>query len=292
MGLDTTATLMLGPASVFAVLRRARGALCAPHAMIFVTCTSGLETALAEELAELGFRGRVVKGGVETRGDHRVINLWSRLATQVLVDGKDSSGALLYFRGYRQEIGRAPMRETLAAGVLRLSKWQPPEPLWDLMCGSGTLLIEAAQIAQGIAPGAQRHFAFEQWPGPQSLASLPKSKPARACSIRGTDLNAGALGVTRRNARRAGVLDLISLERADATKVKPTGPRGLLIANLPYGKRVKKTDLGALTDNLRRNFSGWRFAFLMQGALDGLRIETSHPLSNGGLRPGHLVRRL
>jgi putative N6-adenine-specific DNA methylase len=252
--------------------------------MILVTCTSGLESALRDELRELGFEGRIVRGGVETQGDHMLINLWSRIASRVLVDGEDSSGELLHFRGYRQEIGKAPMRETLAAGMLRLAKWEPQEPLWDLMCGSGTLLIEAALIAHGTAPGAHRHFAFEKWRGAERFSALPKTKPARACSLRGTDLNAGALGVTRRNATRAGVLELLTLERADATKVKSTGPKGLVVANLPYGKRVKKADLTSLIENLRENFSGWRFAFLMQGELDGLRPEASHPLSNGGLR--------
>jgi putative N6-adenine-specific DNA methylase len=227
---------------------------------LFVSCTPGLEGALADELRELGFKGREVAGGFETHGDAARIERHSRIASRV------NDGRLLYQRGYREEIGRAPMRETLAAGMLRLARYSGSEPLWDLMCGSGTLLIEAALIATGIAPGEL-------------------GKPARkaAALLKGTDLNAGALGVTRRNARRAGVFEALTLERADATKVKPAGAPGLLVANLPYGRRVERLDLKAFTANLRASFHGWRFAFLLQGPLD-LEVTQEHALNNGGLR--------
>ncbi len=77
----------------------------------------------------------------------------------------DTSGELLHMRGYRQEIGRAPMRETLAAGMLRLARYDPGLPLWDVMCGSGTRVIEAAELAAGLAPGRNRMFAFDAWGG-------------------------------------------------------------------------------------------------------------------------------
>jgi putative N6-adenine-specific DNA methylase len=227
---------------------------------LFVSCTPGLEGALADELRELGFRGKSAPGGFDTNGDPARIERLSRIASRV------NEGRLLYQRGYREEIGRAPMRETLAAGMLRLAGYTGTDPLWDLMCGSGTLLIEAALIARGIAPG-----------------ELGKPTRPAAALLKGTDLNAGALGVTRRNARRAGVFDALTLDRADATKVKPTGPPGLLVANLPYGIRVAKSDLAALTANLRTAFRGWRFAFLLQGPLD-LDIQQEHALNNGGLR--------
>lgn len=234
--------------------------------MLFVTCTPGLEPALAEELRELGFAGKQVTGGFETNGDSARIARESRIASAVK-SGARELHADLYRRGYREEIGRAPMRETLAAGVLRLAKYRGTEPLWDPMCGAGTLLIEAALIAYGIAPGA--------------LKAGPTRQPAAL--LKGTDLNAGALGVTRRNARRAGVT--LQLERADAAKIAPPpGPPGLLVSNFPYGKRVEKGDLGAVVANFAAKFTGWRFAFLMQGRLTGLRAEAEHELSNGGLR--------
>jgi putative N6-adenine-specific DNA methylase len=233
--------------------------------VLFVTCTPGLEPALAEELRELGFIGQEVKGGFETKGDPRRIARLSRIASEVKDQGHTLTGPL-YQRGYREEIGRAPMRETLAAGVLRLAGYRGDEPLWDPMCGSGTLLIEAALIAYGIAPGDLRAGATRT---PEAL-------------LKGSDLNAGALGVTRRNARRAGVT--LDLERADAAKIRPVGSPGLLIANLPYGKRVEKGDLTAVLSNFSTHFKGWRFALLMQGRLSGLTAHTEHSLSNGGLR--------
>lgn len=233
--------------------------------MIFVTCTPGLEPALAEELRELGFTGRQVTGGFETNGDPKRIELRSRIASRV------GRGRELYQRGYREEIGRAPMRETLAAGVLRLAGYRGDEPLWDPMCGSGTLLIEAALIACGIPPG-----------------DLKAKGHAPKAMLRGTDLNAGALGVTRRNARRAGVT--LELERADAAKIEPRGAPGLLVANFPYGKRVAKGDLSAVVANLSR-FTGWRYAFLTQGRVGGLAPEQEHAVSNGGLRCQLLVGR-
>lgn len=204
----------------------------------------------------------------------------------------DTTGELLHFRGYRQEVGRAPLRETLAAGVLRLAKWRPDEPLWDVMCGSGTILIEAAERALGLAAGRNRHFAFEAFPSFDAgrFAALPRQRAAVTPSLFGSDLNAGALGTARRNARRAGVE--LRLERLDATKLQPRpGAPGLVIANLPYGKRVgEKGELGALYRglgaSLRRACPGWRFAFLLEEGAErlGLPIDWRAKVSNGGLR--------
>ncbi len=234
---------------------------------MFVTCTPGLEPALEQELRALGFDGRSVTGGFETHsGDVRRVVLQSRIASAVKEKGRDVATDL-YRRGYREEVGRAPMRETLAAGVLQLAGYRGDEPFWDPMCGAGTLLIEAALIAHGIPPGDVKGGA---------------RRPAPAL-LKGTDLNSGALGVTRRNARRAGVT--LVLERADAAKISPPpGPPGLLAANFPYGKRVEKGDLVPVLENFARAFRGWRFAFLMQGRLEVLKASEEHALSNGGLR--------
>ncbi|MCA2977626.1 MAG: hypothetical protein INH41_05150 [Myxococcaceae bacterium] len=205
----------------------------------------------------------------------------------------DTSGALLYLRGARQETGKAPLRETLAAGVLRLCGWAPPEPLWDVMCGSGTLVLEAAEQALGLQPGRQRTFAFERFAEPRAevLARVREKGPAVPTWIRGSDLNAGALGVARRNARRAGVLEAVQLERLDATALRPPAtPPGLVLANLPYGKRVgSRFELAALYARLGRALKqalpGWRFGFLLQDGVDvlGLEVTRSVPVKNGGL---------
>lgn len=208
----------------------------------------------------------------------------------------DSSGELLHVRGYRQEIGKAPLRETLAAGVLRLGGYKGEGPLWDVMCGSGTLLIEAAWMAMGKAPGANRHFAFESWPShdvkrwearPRTLAP-----PAALPLLLGTDLNSGQLGIARRNAKRAFAFEAIKLERMDATKLlKREGPPGLVVANLPYGIRVgEKSELGtlygALGASLKTAVPGWRFALLLQEGEEalGLKLDAVHEVNNGGIR--------
>lgn len=321
---------------------------------LFVGCTPGLEGALGDELAALGFSGELTSGGASVEaeaGSYRRLNLWSRIASRVLLrvgevrspaelrrlplapfgtqfeldafgEGAtpfaqalpstpgaprlqlrvgrgrcevsvDTTGELLHFRGYRQEVGRAPLRETLAAGLLRLAKWQPSEPLWDVMCGSGTIVTEAAELAAGLAPGRNRRFAFESFPSHDEAAwrALPRESGAVASSIRGTDLNAGALGTARRNAKRAGVLERLTLERVDATKLpKAAGERGLVIANLPYGKRVGERDeLGALYAGLGRSLKaacpGWYFCFLLEAGAErlGLPLAERHAVSNGGL---------
>lgn len=208
----------------------------------------------------------------------------------------DTSGELLYFRGYRQEIGRAPLRETLAAGVLRLAGFQPAAPLWDVMCGSGTFVIEGAEWAQGLAPGRHRRFAFEAFPehDAASFAARPRKRQVShgLGPIFGSDLNSGALGTARRNAKRAGVFEALSLERLDATRLvsRPGVPPGLVVANLPYGRRVGEArELGRLYRQLgvalKAACPGWRFALLLEEGVEalGLPIEARFPVSNGGL---------
>lgn len=228
-------------------------------------------------------------------------SLHARLDDGRCVLSVDTSGELLHFRGYRQEIGRAPLRETLAAGILRLAGWRPGEALWDVMCGSGTILIEAAEQGAGLAPGRARNFAFEAFPSHDEAAwkALPREKLPVLTSVFGSDLNAGALGTARRNAKRAGVLPRLTLERLDATKLPQRAGPGLVIANLPYGKRVgEKPQLAALYRGLgaavRRLGPAWRYAFLLEeGALHlGLPFQRTFAVNNGGLRCELVVGRL
>ncbi|MBF5042124.1 RNA methyltransferase [Aggregicoccus sp. 17bor-14] len=212
----------------------------------------------------------------------------------------DTSGEPLHRRGYRQEVSRAPLRETLAAGVLRLAGYDGSEPLVDPMCGSGTFLIEAGGMSQGIAPGLSRPFAFESFP--QHVPATWEQRRARAKgealerprgSLHGFDLNAGALGTARRNARRAGLT--LALERRDVRVLTPPVPGpGLLVANPPYGKRVGEAEdlpglYRALGATVRGAFAGWRAALLVPddpALLQALALPDSSrvPLRNGGLR--------
>jgi putative N6-adenine-specific DNA methylase len=226
-------------------------------------------------------------------GSDDAVELSLRLDAQGALVSVDTSGELLHVRGARQETGKAPLRETLASGVLRLCEWAPGEPLWDIMCGSGTFLLEAAEQAQGLQPGRQRHFAFERFPGVPAhlLAEARAPRPAVPTWLRGSDLNAGALGVARRNARRAGIGEPLQLERLDATALtRPDVAPGLVLANLPYGKRVgSRFELASLYARVGRSLKqalpGWRFGFLLQDGAESLGLDVARtvPVKNGGL---------
>ncbi|XXF76847.1 RNA methyltransferase [Myxococcaceae bacterium GXIMD 01537] len=220
----------------------------------------------------------------------------------------DTSGDALHRRGYRQEVSRAPLRETLAAGILLLADYDGVEPLVDPMCGSGTFLIEGAGLSQRVAPGGARGFAFESFPGFDAAAWAERKARAGADALSaprgalfGFDLNAGALGTARRNARRAGLT--LALERRDVRQLTaPPGPPGLLVANPPYGKRVGEGEdlpglYRALGATLRRSFIGWRAALLVPedtGLIQALGLPGAQgtPLRNGGLRCRLLLARL
>lgn len=227
------------------------------------------------------------------------VHLFLRLDGDRCEVSVDCAGELLHRRGYRQETSRAPLRETLAAGILALAGYQGEEPLWDPMCGSGTFPIEAALIALRRAPGALREFAFMRWRSFNHvgwnlrLAAAHQEGRTSAPPILASDLNAGSLGVARRNARRAGVQPFLTLERLDARSIAPPdgGPPGLLVANLPYGKRVAE---GVALDPLFRDFGaalrrfrGWRVALLCAegGPIDALALGRHErvPLENGGI---------
>jgi putative N6-adenine-specific DNA methylase len=213
----------------------------------------------------------------------------------------DVGGELLHRRGWRQETSRAPMRETLAAGVLALAGYAPDRPLLDPVCGSGTLVIEAALVARSIAPGLGRSFAAEHWPEAERVDWAGQRDQLRAAvrahvpaSIAGSDNNAGSLGTARRNARRAGVLDDVRLERVDVAAAVPGASlAGLVVGNLPYGLRVgARAGLeafdGALARTLGSAFAGWRKAFLVDderrlARAGGSEPHRVHRLLNGGI---------
>ncbi len=157
----------------------------------------------------------------------------------------DTSGPGLHKRGYRGLIGAAPLKETMAAAMILLSRWKPDRILMDPFCGSGTIPIEAALIGQNIAPGMNREFVSESWP------TIPKTvwREARAethdlarydqkLEIIGTDIDDEILRVARRNAAEAGVEDQIHFQRMDVRDVRTKRKYGYLICNPPYGERL------------------------------------------------------
>jgi putative N6-adenine-specific DNA methylase len=158
----------------------------------------------------------------------------------------DTSGTPLDRRGYRLERNEAPLRETLAAALVMLSGWDGTTPLADPMCGSGTIPIEAALKAAGLAPGLLRSgYGFQRWPGfdsslwqrlvaearARALASLP-------AQVIGCDRSPGALAVARQNSVRAGVSRMINLARMDLADFTPPPGPGTLLFNPPYGHRL------------------------------------------------------
>lgn len=209
----------------------------------------------------------------------------------------DSSGTRLHRRGYREQTGGAPLRETLAASILRACGWETHQPLVDPFCGSGTFVIEAAERALGLAAGRRRGFALERWPfvDAAELAGLrregtPATLPP-APALYGSDRAAGAVRAARGNAARAGVLDAVRLEQHPVTALHPpaAGP-GWVVTNPPWGRRLGGADLrrvyASLGRVLREGFAGWDAGLLCPdpalASATGLDFEEGPWLNNGG----------
>ncbi|HKB60751.1 MAG TPA: THUMP domain-containing protein [Gallionellaceae bacterium] len=211
----------------------------------------------------------------------------------------DTSGDPLFKRGVRLHTNIAPIRENLAAGILRLAGWRPGIPLLDPMCGSGTFLIEAAQMALNIAPGIARNFAFEKlknfdaalWArihGDAEAAQLPVSE----LPIFGSDLYGDALRAAHSNLEEAGIRAAVDLNQCNVLEVSPPAESGILVANLPYGERMgEMEELAALYpklgDVLKQRFSGWNAylftADLRLAKLIRLSATRRIPLYNGAI---------
>ena len=156
----------------------------------------------------------------------------------------DTSGDGLHKRGYRKDKGEAPLRENLAAAMVILSKWDGSRIFADPLCGSGTIAIEAALIGNNIAPGLNRSFVSENWPGMpkdvwQNERNLAKSKiDYKKLSIFASDINRDILEKAKINARNAGVLDYIIFERKSVQEFYSNQKYGCIVCNPPYGERM------------------------------------------------------
>jgi putative N6-adenine-specific DNA methylase len=226
------------------------------------------------------------------------LHLVARGQDDVFTISLDTSGELLHRRGYRVHDTGAPLRETLAAGLLSLAGWDGTTPLLDPTCGSGTLVIEAALLATGRAPGRNRAFAFQSWPTYQAAlwsALLAEADAAvRAVPpglLHAADILPAAVAVARHNAERAGVESLISWSVADLTHGQlPAGPPGLVLSNPPYGVRLGGPQLQRLyrdLGRLARRAPGWGLGVLTSDprlASAAGPSQYSYPLYNGGLR--------
>ena len=213
----------------------------------------------------------------------------------------DTSGEPLDRRGYRAVTATAPVREQIAAACVLASGWDGRGPVVDPMCGSGTLLIEAAWIALGRAPGHLRRFwAFQRVPGYDADAFArirrePLSAPGPKLHLWGNDRSGEAIAAARTNLQRAGLLDRATLTRGDAAAFQPPEGPGLVVVNPPHGERIG-TDADrwrALGDLLKQRFKGWK-AVVLAGGADrgkhlGLRPRRRIPVMNGPLEGRILV---
>lgn len=228
----------------------------------------------------------------------------ARIDKDVCSVSVDTSGELLHKRGHKQAVAKAPMRETMAAMFLRQCGFDGSQPVVDPMCGSGTFVIEAAEIAAGLQPGRARAFAFEKLATFDAAAwermraeSVAESAAASVAAVRfyGSDLDAGAIRMSRANAARAGVADITTFEEcAIENLVAPPGAPGIVIINPPYGERVG--DRGRLRplyrafgQRLLSQFPGWRVGLVTSDAqlaqATGLPFALeAEPVLHGGLR--------
>ena len=363
------------------------------HEQFFATCPRGLETVLAQELADCGaLNVQPVDGGASFTGDIEICyraNLQSRVATRILwrvgqgnyaseddiyqavlkLDWKewfsvdrnfmvkvtgvkcplkslefvtlrikdavcdrfrqslnrrpdintrepdvrvhayltadqyqiylDTSGAALYQRGFRRSSVEAPLRENLAAGILKLTGWKPGTPLLDPMCGSGTFLLEVAMMALNIAPGSKRHFAFEKlnnfdqsaWQAIKQQADK-NAKQVTFQKIYGSDADLRAVRVSKTNLQEAGLLEAVQLAHKDFAELAAPAETGILIANPPYGVRIGEDEALAVLypkmgEALKRRFAGWTAYFLTSDLrlpkLMRLSPSKRTPLFNGPL---------
>ncbi len=199
----------------------------------------------------------------------------------------DSSGDTLYKRGYRVDIDTAPIKEVLAAGIVLLSGWQPHLPLYDGMCGSGTLGIEAALYANNIPPGVFREeFGFMRWNDfdkelfdkiyESCINKIKEDTPY----ILSSDIDLKPLEIAKRNGAAAKVDDVIQYKHISFFDLKPNKPHGTILLNPPYDERMKIEDTNAfykkIGDKLKQDFGGWN-CWLITSNMEAIKHIGLHP---------------
>ena len=211
----------------------------------------------------------------------------------------DTSGEPLFKRGARAAQGEAPIKENLAAGILKLTGWQPGTPLLDPMCGGGTFLVEAAQRTLDIAPGLARSFGFEKlkdfdatlWQALHAEAE-GRRKPSVELPIYGSELYGDTLKFAQANLQAAGLEHAVQLKQANALEISAPAEAGVLITNPPYGERMgEQQELAAFYpkfgDALKQKFAGWNCYILSADMslpkLIKLKVSKRTPLFNGAL---------
>jgi len=205
----------------------------------------------------------------------------------------DSSGESLNRRGYRLEHNQAPLNENLAAGLILLTGWNGESNFTDFMCGSGTLLIEAAMIATNTPPNLRRsEFAFQKWKNYDEnkfrliIENLKNEIRPSKVTIQGSDVSARAMEITSENIKRSGIKGInFKLEQKSFTDAVPAGDPGIIVTNPPYDERMKEQDIAGfykeIGNTLKKNFSGYD-AWIISGNAEGTKsigLKTSRKIS-------------
>ena len=255
--------------------------------------TLKIKDALCDKIRRLAGR----RPSVDTRAPD--IPIQGHLTDRDFTLYLDTTGEPLFKRGQRMATGEAPLRENLAAGILRLAGWVPDVPLLDPMCGSGTILLEAAQMALDVAPGLGRHFSFEKFKNFDGRRwrelvqkTTARQKPKVPLPIYGSDLSGDVLKAARANLTAAELEKVVSLRRANVLEISAPANTGIIVTNPPYGVRLGEQQALAefypkLGDVLKKQFSGWR-AYLLSAdmrlpKLIRLAASKRTPLYNGAL---------
>ncbi len=245
--------------------------------------TQRIETALREN------------AGITIAAD-APLTLKVRIDDNTVTLSVDTSGDSLHKRGHKEAVGKAPLRETLAALFLRHCGYDGTQPVVDPMCGSGTFVIEAADIAMGLKPGRSRDFAFMHLAGydADAFARMRDQTPAATDALPrfyGSDRDTGAVRNATANAARAGVSAITTFaHHAISDLPRPAGPPGLVMVNPPYGARIGNRNLlfplyGALGATLRDRFRGWRIGLVTSEP--GLAKATGLPFTPDRLQVPH-----
>ncbi|MEC5212949.1 putative N6-adenine-specific DNA methylase [Polaromonas sp. CG_9.5] len=238
-------------------------------------------TAQHSPLQSLNFATLKIKDAIADRFRHKFndvrpsidtrwpdVRVYVHLTTDTVTIYIDTSGEPLFKRGWREDKGDAPLKETLAAAMLAASGWdqlcKDGVPLYDPCCGSGTIVIEAAQIACNIAPGINRKFAFQKylpfqghvWDGLLDQAEAAITEPT--APVFGSDVSFRMVDFAERNAERAGVANAVQLRGGDALQRMPPAPSGVMLVNPPYGERIDVAGVAGISGVQSRNQRGER----------------------------------
>ena len=211
----------------------------------------------------------------------------------------DSSGAGLHKRGYRVGQGDAPLKETMAAALVKLTRWHPDRPFVDPFCGSGTIAIEAAMIGQQIAPGYNRDFSSEEWPWMKQEVwdrvmeeAEDLAKYDQPLDITGFDVDPKMIKIAKQNAVEAGFMDLIRFEQRDVNNLTVEGLNGVLVGNPPYGERLgeieEAEELARVIGHIMDRYPSWSVYMLSSlenfETMYGKKATKKRKLFNGFIR--------